>query len=454
VRSVLTRAAAPAIAVGVVLFASGVLGQLVTPFIRRDDWPFLLPPGVPGINDPLDKVREEGRWLSYAWWFLVGQHGTPVTAALVMFAAYVLFVVGLWRLFDERRIVSGAVLGLALLLSPLWVRLIYWPGTLSASAVVAAAGVWTLPAAARHRAGLIVWVLLATTLSVLTYPPMAWLLLIAAAVHLRYRPWRQVLLLCAGFVLAFGIGVAVSFALGWAAFGHFGVAIAEWRNPNEIASLHDVRVNAGRYVHQVLDLARTLRWSAVVGVLAAIVALTDARVRPALLKVGAAVVVVAGMECAQTLATGVRTNVRGSLWAWLAVVVPAALLLAGRPWSRRAAQVALSALALLGLLAWHADLTTHQATKRAYDDIVRAATRAGNEVVFYQAASERRTARGRITEGTLRAMFYEDAGVVVRWCHAAECRELAALAPLAGEGPVHDLGAVTGVVVPPPPRVL
>jgi hypothetical protein len=147
----------------------------------------------------------------------------------------------------------------------------------------------------------------------------------------------------------------------------------------------------------------------------------------------------------------VRTNVRGSGWAWLAVVVPAGLLLAGRPPSRRVGQVALGLLALLGLVAWRSDIATHQATERAYTGIVTTAARAGHEVVLYQRPADRRTARGRITEGTLRAMFYEETGRVVRWCRPDECRELAALV---GHGPVHDLGAVTGVIVPRPPRVL
>ena len=48
-------------------------------------------------------------------------------------------------------------------------------------------------------------------------------------------------------------------------------------------------------------------------------------------------------------------------------------------------------------------------------------------------------------------MFLEQAGVVVRWCRPPEC---AALAERAADGPVHDLGSVTGVVVPSPPEVL
>ena len=96
--------------------------------------------------------------------------------------------------------------------------------------------------------------------------------------------------------------------------------------------------------------------------MSAVLALLDPRVRPVLLKVFLAVAVVAGLECAQTLVTGVRTNVRGSLWAWLAVVLPGALLLAGSTWSRRAGQASLLVLAVIGLFAWRSDIGAHQAT--------------------------------------------------------------------------------------------
>lgn len=451
-----SRASAAVVFVAVVVLASGVLAQLVGPFIRRDDWPFLLPAGTPGAADPILKVEGEGRWLSYAWWLVVGQHGTPTTAVVVFFAAYVLFVVGLWRLFRVTGRVTGVLLGAALLVSPLWIRLIYWPGTLSACAVVAAAGVWTLPWAARRRRGLAAWVVVVAVLSVLTYPPVGGLLLIAAAVHLRDRPWKDLLFLVGGFLVGFATGIVVVSVANLVAFGNFGPEIAAWRNPNQLGSSGDLLVNARRYLRQLLGIRRTLGPAGVVGLVSAVLALVDPRVRPVLLKVFLAVAVVAGLECAQTLVTGVRTNVRGSLWAWLAVVLPGALLLAGSTWSRRAGQASLLVLAVLGLFAWRSDIGVHQATKRGYDEIVASAVQStgsdpAREVVFFQDPAERRTARGQITAGTLRMMLFEEAGVVVRWCRASECTRLASRAD---QGPVHDLGSVTGVVVPSPPAVL
>lgn len=436
-----------------VVVTTGVLAQLGSPFVRRDDWPFLLPRHAAGAVDPVDKVRQEGRWLSYCWWWLVGQHGTPVTAVVVLFVTYAVFVVGLWRLFAIAGVLPGALLGAALLVSPVWVRLIYWPGTLSPAFIVAAVGVWVLPWAAGRRGGLVSWLVVVTVLAVLTYPPVGGVLVIAAAVHLRGRPWREVLLMSGTFVAAFAVGVFLSFLLNWMAFGHFGVAIAGWRDPHALRSPHDLLVNGHHYAGQVVRLVATLRWSVVIGAVAALVSLADRLVRPLFLRVAAVVAVVAGLECAQTLATGLRTDVRGSLWAWLAVVAPAGLLLLGSPWSRRVGLACLAALTLLGAQAWHSNLATHQDTKRSYDAIIRSAVQmsGGRQVVLYQSPAERRTTRGRITQGTLRMMFYDQTGIVMRWCRPTEC---AALAVLASAGPVHDLGTVTGVVVPAPPATL
>ena len=255
----------PLLFVAFVVTTTGVLAQVGSPFVRRDDWPFLLPRHAAGAVDPVDKVRQEGRWLSYGWWWLVGQHGTPVTAVVVLFVAYAVFVVGLWRLFAIAGVLPGALLGAALLVSPMWVRLIYWPGTLSPAFIVAAVGVWVLPWAAGRRGGLVSWLVVVTVLAVLTYPPVGGVLVIAAAVHLRRRPWVEVLLMCGTFVAGFAVGVFLSFLLNWMVFGHFGVAIAGWRDLHALRSPHDLLVNGHRYAGQVVRLVAALRWSVVIG---------------------------------------------------------------------------------------------------------------------------------------------------------------------------------------------
>ena len=271
------------------LFVTDAFRQALTPYIRRDDWPYLLPPNTPGAADVHAKNLLEGRWLNDAWWALVGQHSTPTSASLTYTAAYVLFVVGLWRVLRLSGIRAAwpidALLGLALFASAMWVRLLYWPGVLTASMVVGALAVWTLPLAGRsgrRHVWLGVWLLVVTVLTVLSYPPVGAVVFLAAVVWLREAPWRGVLLLSGVYLAAFGVGVAIMYTLNWVAFGHFGLEIAAWRHPNPLTSLHDLIVNAARLKRALVGLAALLWPAVVVGGIAVVVGWLDTAVRPRL----------------------------------------------------------------------------------------------------------------------------------------------------------------------------
>lgn len=452
--------------IAVVVVAAVVLtevwAQALAPWIRRDDWPYLLPDNTPTATDVVAKNLNEGRWLNSAWWFVVGQHGTALSASLTYVTAYVVFAVGLWRLLRpvDRTLhwAVDAVLGLAVFASALWVRLFYWPATLTPSLIVAAVGVWTLPAASRSRRRLAVWVLLATVLSVLTYPPVGVVLFLCAVVQLRDRPWREVVALCIGYALSYAVGIGIIYALNAIAFGHAGVQIAAWRRPNPLQSLYDVRVNTLRYLRQMGRLWSDLTLAGVVGLVAYVACFVDARVRPHALRLLLGLAVVVGMGGAQTLVTGVVTDLRGELWAWLALLLPAVLLLRGSGWSPRVGAAALAVLAVLGILAWRADIGAHQQTRREFTSLVERATAARPDgsrpdVVLYQRPAERSTSRGAITVGTLRMMVRAaQDGVVPRWCAGPECAQIARAAQ-SGQS-VVDLGTVVGIVVPRPPALL
>jgi hypothetical protein len=444
-------AAVLAVVAGVLV--SGYVAQVVTPFIRRDDWPYLLPEHIPGGSGVWQKNLTEGRWLNYVWWLVVGQHEMPVVASVLYAVAYGAFVVGFVRLFDVRGRAAAALLALAVFASPLWERLVYWPATLTPSAVVAALAVWTLPRASVGRGRLVVWGFVATVLSVLTYPPLAPVVLVAALVHLRRRPWRTTLAACALFVVVYGIGILTIYTLNWIAFRHFGVRISAWRHPNAAHSLHALVVNAHRYLVDLKGLAKALGPpSLVLGAVAGIVALLDPRTRGAWLRVLTGLVLVIALGGAQTLVTGVTTNPRGLLWGWLLAVVPAGLLLSSVRWPRRVGLVLLVALSVAGLVQWRSDVSAHQQTRREYaaivDAVVAAQQRTGlRDVVLYQNPAQRRTAAGGITVGTVQMMLYEYAGVVTHWCAGSQCSELAARV---GSGPVVQVGDAIGVVVPRP----
>ncbi|WP_076262981.1 hypothetical protein [Intrasporangium flavum] len=443
----------PVLAVALGVLASGYVAQVVTPFIRRDDWPYLLPDHAPGGSDVLHKNLTEGRWLNYVWWLVVGQHEAPVVASVLYAVAYACFVVGFARLFDVRGRLAAGLLTLAVFASPLWERLVYWPGTLTPSVIVAALSVWTLPRASTSRVRLGTWVAITTILCVLTYPPIAPVLLIAALVHLRTRSWRTTIAVCVVWLVAYGVGILIIYTLNWIAFSHFGIRIAAWRHPNTAHSLHALRVNAHRYLSDLQSLAKALGWATLaVGVVPGAVALIDRRTRGPWLRILAGFVVAVGLGGVQTLATGVTTNPRGLLWGWLLAVVPAALLLSSATWTRWVGTVALVALSVVGLLQWRADVAAHQQTRREYAAIVDAAVAAQQrtgirDVVLYQDPAQRKTAVGGITAGTIQMMLYEYGGIVTHWCATAQCAELKAAS---GSGPVLPINGAIGVIVPRP----
>jgi hypothetical protein len=447
----------------VALALTDALVQALWPLLRNDDWPYILPVDTPGTIDNYQKNLREGRWLNYVAWLTIGQHTTPFAASVTYVTAYSAFVAGLWRLLwraDERAPWPvQAMVGLALFASVTWVRLLYWPGTLAPSVIIAAVGVWLLPLAAKRRRRLAVWLVAVTVLSVLSYPPVAAVLFIAAVVHLGRAPWRQLLLLALGYVASYAVGVAVIYLLNWIAFDHFGLQIASWRHPNPLRDLQDLRVNGGRAARALIGLLREAPVATLAAAVAVIAGVLNQRVRPLVWRLCAGLAVVAGLGAGQTLLTGVVTGVRGELWLWMALVLPAVLLLRGTGLWTRVGVGCLVIVTVVGVLTWRSDVGQHQETRRQYAAIVSEATLPQPDgthprVVVYQDPRLRSTVAGQTMAGMLRMMIRTELGQVPRWCRPAECREISARSAQPGQGPVVRLKSVVAVVVPAPPAWL
>ncbi|GGM86345.1 hypothetical protein GCM10009721_08910 [Terrabacter tumescens] len=464
----------------VAFLVTQAVAQAVTPFIRQDDWPFLLPDGTKGVLPPAYYNSSEGRWLNTLWWQVVGQHGTPTTASMTYAVGYLALVAGLWRLLHlsgiRPRPVADVLLGLALYASAVWVQLLYWPGALTPSVLVAAAAAWLLPWAARSRVRLGLWLLVAEAAAVMTYPPVGVVLLVFTVVHLRESPWRRVLSVIAAWVAAFAVGVAISYTLNWLVYGHFGLDLPAWRQSNPMTSVDAFVTNAGRWLSATGAMWAAQWWVAAVGLVAVVLGWRDRAVRPRLQRLLVVLAVACGLDAAQTLATGIVTEARGQLWTWLVALLPVALLLLDRPRDEgdapegahgirhprigHVATALLAVLAVAGVLSWRADIGAHQATRMEFAAIAEQATAHAPgttvpTIVLWQDPAARNSRDGRLIASTMvMAVREQTGGILPRMCRGQECIDLS---QLAAAGPVVRLdvpggsGHVVAIIMPPTP---
>lgn len=446
-----------ALACGVVL--TGLWLQVLHPFIRHDDWPYSLPANAPGTSDLWARNLYEGRWLNYVAWWVAGRRVTPALAAGTFVVLHCLYIWGMVRLFRLRSALAAFVLTLAVFASPLWIQLVYWPATLSASMGVLAAAVWTLPLLRHHTWGVAAWTLGFTILAVLSYAPVAALVFLALIVHELGRPLRRLALLAVWFAASYAAGILVMYTLNWLAFGTFGVVISEWRRPNPLTDLDSLRENLVLYGRQLGRIWTLIRTAVVVSAATAVWAAFDRRVRRHLGVMALALGVVIGLEAALTLVSGVVIGTRASLWAWISVCLPGALLLGSDRRSRVVGMVSLSVIAVVGLVACRADVSAHQDTRVQYDRITAQVAQAraaspGSKVVMWMDPAVRQTARGTMTATTLRFMIYDKYRIRARWCAATDCAAIGQEAASPETGPVFRSGDLIVIDVPRPPRWL
>jgi hypothetical protein len=479
------------VTVAVAFLLTRGIAQAVTPFIRQDDWTFLLPDNTTDVVPPSYYNISEGRWLNTAWWWLVGQHGTPTTAALTYAIGYAVVVAGMWRLLHLTGVRPGlavdALLGLALFASSVWVQLLYWPGALTPSIIVGAGGLWLLPWAARSRRRLGLWLLLSGIAAVLTYPPIGVLLLVFAVLVQRDAPWGRVLGVVGAWIASFGVGVLTTYTLNWVVNQHFGLRLAAWRHENPLTSVDALLDNTGRWIGTLGLLWSAQWWVALVGLAAIAVGWREVAVRRRLQRLLVAFAVAVGIDAAQTIGTGVVTEGRGQLWTWLFGVLPVALLLVTpRPATHAAATPAitgttaaagrltdhvatllLAILAVCGVLAWRADIGEHQATRMTFSAVAEQAAEQTAEqeqegpatVVLYQDPVVADSRNGRLTLSTFTMALRVEQGIMPRPCRGDECTRLAtqppgSVVPLPGSDGAPAVVGVVGVVVPTPPAWL
>ncbi|WP_413719772.1 hypothetical protein [Silicimonas sp. MF1-12-2] len=226
--------------------------NLPDPFVRHDDFPFVL--GMPEVY--YEKTLNEGRWLNYL--FLVKPFLVPPAVGMLLYlVAWSVFAAAfaVHSFGPKVDIFPGARLLLAFLiaLTPQMFEIGQWFNTiLPGTWVLAVFGLVCLFAPRRIA---IFSMLIFVPLGFSAYNTFPFYMLAMLLCRLdQDRSLRDLASVLALFVVSFAIGMYGTYALNWYAHGVFGIEEAEWRRPNYVESLSDLGENAGVLVHFLANL--------------------------------------------------------------------------------------------------------------------------------------------------------------------------------------------------------
>lgn len=232
----------------VLLLAAG-LTQIADPFIHYDDYPALVlyPEGY------YMKTLAEGRWFNY-WWHLRGFATPPAVNFQLYLVGWSLFIaavaVNVFRSADLR---IPALLAAFCVTAPQTTLIAGWFNTLIP-------GVWLIAAYAvialfvSPRTGR--WLLFVfVPVSIQAYTPYPFLLLAICLLREdQARSLRAFLATMTVFVSAFALGILIIYAINYHVHGVFGLALADWRDPNPATDLPGLIANLPK-------VAESLRWT-------------------------------------------------------------------------------------------------------------------------------------------------------------------------------------------------
>jgi hypothetical protein len=443
------------VAIGVVIAyaISRVPWQIVHPYLEHDDWNALVHRGAPMVRDPLKVLLYQGRGLNYAWWRLVGQYLDPVIVSVLFQLGYLAFVV--WLAVRLSRSWWPVLVVPLLFVSPMVSQISYWPATLAPSLLVLGASVWALPLTRERRSATAVWLLVFTMAAVFTYPPVALLVFLALMVDRVHREIGSLAVDAVIFVGCYVVSVLTVFALNWRLFGHFGVKLQAWRNPNKLRSLSDLVQNLGTYARDWHDVMAQAGYAVVAGLICLAICLVVGSLRHRAVVLALSILVVAGLEAATTLVEGVGTPFRGRLWIWVAAAVAITWAVAGTRRQLRALGAAALVVAVSsGAVYWSSMVSNHEqrlpVIESAVARIVHVADRhPGASVVVYGTQQDWTRRAYKQTAWLLGKRAWYAGAVKVRRCHPKVCERIGsdALAAHVGETvfAFHD----RVVVVPP-----
>lgn len=426
-RADLIRFAPLAVALISVVVLTTMWRQATHPFLEHDDWFYLLPVDSLTDNVVYERLLAEGRWLNYAWWIGPGHLIPPIGAVLIYEIAFLVMIGRLaWRWAPGWLSVPVV---LALGGSPMVAELSFWSATLGLSMVIGAVAVCSLTWCAETPQRLRAWIVLATLLTFLTYPPMTLVLFVVLVVELVDRSIRELFWVTVQFGATYVASTVVVFSLNLIAFGKFGLTVRPWRNPNELRGPGDLAENLERVYHQFVGVVEKATIPTALGGIAIVACVLLPELRSRGVRLLLAGLVAFGVQSGSTILTGVVTPYRSCAWIWVLVVVAITWIAATvevRTWVRLTAAAAVLVTGVWGARVYRDAVDYNQDRLDAYNRIDARMTQMlaknpGNRVVAYGSAED--WAESAFTQEveylTLVARYRH--GITVTACKPATC---------------------------------
>ena len=222
--------------------------QLADPLIRFDDFPAYF--GDEHLF--YEKTLSEGRWLNY-WWIARPFIWSPTTNFMVYQLAWAVFAAAasLNALGPNARPFHTYVLAILIALSPQAFLISGWFNTLILGAwVIALFAVISLYVSNRTMRWLFLIFAPISMMAYSTYPLM--LAALCLTRHDARRSLADLVGLVALLALSIGLGMLLMYSINYLVHGYFGIAIAEWREPNPATTFEGLRANAERLMPQFM----------------------------------------------------------------------------------------------------------------------------------------------------------------------------------------------------------
>ncbi len=323
------------------------------PFIRNDDYLAFFP--FPDLF--YSKTLEEGRWGNYAWtnWrpFLTPVFGFALHLLIWSAAASVTVSTVISPTEETTRFL---IYSCALAATPQIAGLALWFNTILAAHLVLFISVIALRKVDENARRTVIF--FATAVCFLTYPGSAFIfLMFAMSMGCAGSSLSGLIKALIAFVGGYASGIVMAFSLNAIAHGHFGIALADWREQAQLmdfsSALRNLKALSPAFVEHSSNDA--LNWAAAAMTIS-LPLLGAAYIRPSrpiwvnAMIAGASLSVL--ILAAQVVVTGAQLPPRATGFAWAFVVLFVALATGHGAIGRKAGLLAGVALLAAGLVGW------------------------------------------------------------------------------------------------------